>query len=194
MRTLVFSDIEGSTRSWTVPAISTASCSDEHRRIVRAAVEHAGGIEHGTEGDSFFLTFDSPTAALAAAVEAQRAIETHEWPDGLRLRIRMGVHLGEVQADGDDLVGMSIHHAARIVAAAYGGQILLTEAVREMVRELPEGVEIRPLGTHRLRDLGAVALFQVHHPDLQHDFPPPRGVLGVSHQPAAEQDGVHRWR
>ena len=178
MRTLVFSDIEGSTSLLDRAGNRYRELLSEHRRIVRAAVERAGGIEHGTEGDSFFLTFDSPTAALAAAVEAQRAIETHEWPDGLRVRVRMGVHLGEVQADGNDLVGMSIHHAARIVAAAYGGQILLSEAVREIVRELPDGVEIRPLGTHRLRDLGAVALFQVDHPDLQHDFPPPRGVLG----------------
>jgi predicted ATPase/class 3 adenylate cyclase len=177
-RTLVFSDIEGSTSLLDRAGKQYRELLSEHRRIVRAAVEHAGGIEHGTEGDSFFLTFDSPTAALAAAVEAQRAIENHDWPDGLRLRVRMGVHLGEVQADGDDLVGMSIHHAARIVAAAHGGQILLTEAVREIARELPDSVEIRPLGTHRLRDLGAVALFQIDHPDLQHDFPPPRGVLG----------------
>ena len=178
MRTLVFSDIEGSTSLLDRAGSQYRALLDEHRRIVRAAVEHAGGIEHGTEGDSFFLTFDSSTAALAAAVEAQRAIEKHEWPDGLLVRVRMGIHLGEVQADGTDLVGMSIHHAARIVAAAYGGQILLTEAVRDMVRELPDGVEIRPVGTHRLRDVGPVALYQVDHPDLQHDFPPPRGVLG----------------
>lgn len=147
--------------------------------MVRAALEHVGGIEHGTEGDSFFLSFDSPTAALAAAVEAQRAIEKHDWPDGLRLRVRMGVHLGEVHDDGDDdLVGMSIHHAARIAAAAHGGQIVLSDAVRQMAGELPERVEIRPLGTHRLRDVGAIGLFQVDHPDLQHDFPSPRGVLG----------------
>ena len=178
MRTLVFSDIEGSTSLLDRAGSKYRALLDEHRRIVRSAVEHAGGIEHGTEGDSFFLTFDSSTAALAAAVEAQRAIEKHEWPDGLRVRVRMGIHLGEVQVDGTDLVGMSIHHAARIVAAAYGGQILLTEAVRDMVRELPDGVEIRPVGTHRLRDVGPVTLYQVDHHDLQHDFPPPRGVLG----------------
>ena len=106
----------------------------------------------------------------------------------------MGVHLGEVQEDDNDLVGMPIHHAARIAAAAHGGQIVLSEAVRDMVRILPDGVEIRPLGTHRLRDVGAVALFQVHHPDLQHDFPQPRGRPRLSHEPAAHHDAVHRWR
>ena len=174
----MFSDIEGSTSLLDRAGTQYPALLSHHRRIVRAAVEHAGGIEHSTEGDSFFLTFDSPTAGLAAAVEAQRAIETHEWPDGLRLRVRMGVHVGEVVEDDNDLVGMCINHAARIAAAAHGGQIVLSEAVREMVRELPEDVEIRPLGRHRLRDVGAVALFQVHHPDLQHDFPPPRGVVG----------------
>ena len=178
VRTLLFSDIEGSTSLLDRAGTEYPALLSHHRRIVRAAVEHAGGIEHGTEGDSFFLTFDSPTAALAAAVEAQLAIETHEWPDGLRLRVRMGLHLGEVQQDGNDLVGMSINHAARIAAAAHGGQIVLSDAVRGMVRMLPDGVELRPLGTHRLRDVGAIALFQVHHPDLQHDFPQPRGVLG----------------
>ena len=178
MRTLLFSDIEGSTSLLDRAGTQYPALLSHHRRIVRAAVEHAGGTEHSTEGDSFFLTFDSPTAGLAAAVEAQRAIETYEWPDGLRLRVRMGVHVGEVVEDDNDLVGMSINHAARIAATAHGGQIVLSDAVRQMVRELPEGVEIRPLGTHRLRDVGAVPLFQVHHPDLQHDFPPPRGVIG----------------
>jgi predicted ATPase/class 3 adenylate cyclase len=178
MRTLVFSDIEGSTSLLDRAGPEYSTLLAVHRRIMRAAVQHAGGIEHGTEGDSFFLTFDSPTAALAAAVEAQRAIETYEWPEGLRLRVRMGVHLGEVERDDDGLVGMSIHHAARIAAAAHGGQIVLSGAVREMVRVLPDDVEIRPLGTHRLRDVGAVALFQVHHPELQHVFPDPRGAIG----------------
>jgi predicted ATPase/class 3 adenylate cyclase len=178
MRTLVFSDIEGSTSLLDRAGPEYSALLGVHRRIMRAAVERAGGIEHGTEGDSFFLTFDSPTAGLAAVVEAQRAIESYEWPDGLRLRVRMGVHLGEVERDDDGLVGMSINYAARIAATAHGGQIVVSEAVREMVRVLPDGVEIRPLGTHRLRDVGSVALFQVHHPDLQHDFPHPRGTIG----------------
>jgi predicted ATPase/class 3 adenylate cyclase len=178
MRTLLFSDIEGSTSLLNRAGNQYPALLSHHRRIVRAAVEHAGGIERSTEGDSFFLTFDSPSAGLAAAVEAQRAIETHDWPAGLRMRVRMGLHVGEVLEDDNDLVGISINHAARIAAAAHGGQIMLSGAVREMVGALPDGVELRPLGTHRLRDVGAIALFQVDHPDLQRDFPQPRGVLG----------------
>ena len=178
VRTLLFSDIEGSTSLLERAGTRYPALLGQHRRIVRTAVERAGGIEHSTEGDSFFLTFDSPSAGLAAAVEAQRAIEFLDWPDGLRLRMRMGMHVGEVEEDDDDLVGMSINHAARIAAAAHGGQIVVSEAVRNMVRTLPDDVEIRPLGMHRLRDVGSVELFHVHHPDLQHDFPPPRGVLG----------------
>src|SRR6187549_1093294 len=80
IRTLLFSDIEGSTSLLDRAGVLYPALLVDHRRIVRAAVEHAGGIEHGTEGDSFFVTFESPTAGLAAAVEAQRALEMHEWP------------------------------------------------------------------------------------------------------------------
>jgi predicted ATPase/class 3 adenylate cyclase len=179
MRTLLFSDIEGSTSLLDRAGPKYRDMLAVHRRIVRAAVESVGGTEHSTEGDSFFLSFDSPTAAIAAAVASQREMENHEWPDGLRMRVRMGVHAGEVQeTDDDDLLGMSINHAARIAAAAHGGQIVLSEAVRQMAHQLPDGVEVRSLGTHRLRDVGSIVLFQVEHPDLQHDFPPPRGAIG----------------
>jgi len=179
MRTLLFSDIEGSTSLLDRAGPMYRDMLAVHRRIVRSAVDEVGGTEHSTEGDSFFLSFDSPTAAISAAVASQRAMETHEWPDGLRMRVRMGVHAGEVQeTDDDDLLGMSINHAARIAAAAHGGQIVLSEAVHDMARQLPDGVQLRSLGTHRLRDVGSIALFQVEHPDLQHDFPPPRGAIG----------------
>ena len=110
-------------------------------------------------------------------MEAQRAIETEPWPPGLQIRVRMGLHVGEVLDADDDLVGMSIHHAARIVSAAHGGQLILSEAVHDMSPALPADVTLAPLGTHRLRDVGSVRVFQVHHPDLQSEFPPLRGAL-----------------
>jgi hypothetical protein len=137
------------------------------------------GQNTAPEGDSFFLSFDSPTAAIAAAVASQREMEAHEWPDGCACGSVWAFTAGEVQeTDDDDLLGMSINHAARIAAAAHGGQIVLSEAVRQMAHQLPDGVEVRSLGTHRLRDVGSITLFQVEHPDLQHDFPPPRGAIG----------------
>jgi class 3 adenylate cyclase len=175
-RTLLFTDIEGSTPLLERAGAQYPSLLNEHRRIVRGAVQRAGGTEHGTEGDSFFVTFDSPTAALAAVVEAQLGLEQHPWPDGLRVRVRMGLHIGEVLEHDGDLVGMAIHHAARIGAAAHGGQIVVSDAVSAMVRTLPDGTELRTLGHHRLRDVGDIELFQVDHPTLQRDFPQPRGV------------------
>jgi len=86
MRTLLFSDIEGSTSLLDRAGPKYRDMLAVHRRIVRAAVESVGGTEHSTEGDSFFLSFDSPTAAIAAAVASQREMENHEWPDGLRMR------------------------------------------------------------------------------------------------------------
>lgn len=178
IRTLLFSDIEGSTPLLERAGAQYAELLGHHRQIVRAAVERAGGVEHGTEGDSFFVSFDTPSAGLAAAVEAQRALEEYPWPSGLRLRVRMGLHVGEVLEGDDVMVGMSINHAARIAATAHGGQIVVSGAVRDMVRTLPADVELRPLGSHRLRDVGSTALFQVDHPDLQHEFSDLRGVLG----------------
>jgi predicted ATPase/class 3 adenylate cyclase len=175
-RTLLFTDIEGSTPLLERARGQYPVLLNEHRRIMRAAVEHAGGVEHGTEGDSFFVTFDSPTAALAAVVEAQLGLEQHPWPDGLRVRVRMGLHVGEVLRHEGDLVGMAIHHAARIGAAAHGGQIIISDAVAAMVRSLPDEAELRSLGRHRLRDVGEIELFQIDHPSLQAQFPAPRGV------------------
>jgi predicted ATPase/class 3 adenylate cyclase len=172
----MFTDIEGSTPLLERAGARYPVLLNEHRRIIRDAVGKADGVEHGTEGDSFFVTFDSPTAALAAAVEAQLELERHPWPDGLRVRVRMGLHVGEVLHHDGDLVGMAIHHAARIGAAAHGGQIMLSDAVRAMARSLPESVDLRSLGRHRLRDVGDVELFQVDHPGLGREFPPPRGV------------------
>jgi len=178
VRTLLFSDIEGSTALVQRAGDRWPELLNRHRAIVRDAITTWDGVEHGTEGDSFFVSFDSPSAGLAAAVQAQLELEYVEWPEDLCVRVRMGLHLGEVTADGDHLVGLSVHHAARIAATAHGGQVVLSAAVRDSVRTLPPHAVLVPLGSHRLRDVGTVAMYQVEHPDLRRGFPDLRGVLG----------------
>ena len=178
VRTLVFSDIEGSTGLLERAGQHWPGMLQRHRRIIRAAIADWNGVEHGTEGDSFFVTFGSPSDALAAVVQAQIGLETADWPDGLQLRVRMGLHLGGVAELDDDLVGLTIHHAARVAATAHGGQIVVSEPARAHSRVLPATTTLQPLGVHRLRDVGTIALYQVGHPQLQRSFPELRGVLG----------------
>lgn len=178
VRTLLFTDIEGSTSLVRRAGERWPELLNRHRTIIREAIAQCGGVEHGTDGDSFFISFDSPSAGLAAAVQAQLELEGAEWPNDLRVRVRMGLHLGEVTTDGEDLAGLTVHHAARIAATAHGGQLVLSAAVRENVRSLPPGVGLVALGSHRLRDVGTIAVYQVEHPQLQRGFPDLRGVLG----------------
>ncbi len=178
VRTLLFTDIEGSTALVQRAGEQWPELLNRHRAIMRDAIARWNGVEHGTEGDSFFISFDSPSAGLAAAVHAQVELEGTEWPDDLRVRVRMGLHLGEVRSNDENLVGLSVHHAARIAATAHGGQVVLSAAVRDNVRTLPPHAVLIALGSHRLRDVGTVAIYQVEHPDLQRSFPDLRGVLG----------------
>jgi len=166
--TFLFSDIEGSTHlvSHLGPA-AWAVCLEDHHRIMRAAIESAGGSQRGTEGDAFFVVFSDTPAALAAALRAQRDLGAHPWPPGAPVLVRMGIHRGEVLRGGDDYVGLAVHEAARICSAAHGGQVLLSAAAASP-SALPDGASLRSLGLHRLKDLRApVELFQLCHPDLR---------------------------
>ncbi len=136
----------------------------------------AGGTEEGTEGDSFFIVFPSARAAVQAAVAAQRAMATEPWPEDAAVRVRMGIHTGEPQRIGGSLIGLDVNRAARIAAAAHGGQILVSDATRALVTgSLPSDIRMRDLGTFRLRDLTAPErLAQVDADGLPGAFPPPR--------------------
>jgi predicted ATPase/class 3 adenylate cyclase len=174
--TFLFTDIEGSTRLLQELGDGYAAARDEQAAIIRGACGECGGVEVSTQGDSFFLVFRSPVRALEAAVAAQRALAAHDWSPGPPVRVRMGLHTGEGITGGDDYVGMDVNRAARIAAAAHGGQVLISEATRALVeRALPDGVSLRDLGPHRLKD--------IEHPEhlqdiviegLSVDFPPPR--------------------
>jgi predicted ATPase/class 3 adenylate cyclase len=180
VRTLLFSDIEGSTALLERAGAGYSTLLDIHRTIVREEVAAAGGIEHGTEGDSFFISFTSPTGAATAALGAQRRLEAWPWPEGQRLRVRIGMHAGEVSEHDGDLIGLPVHHAARIAASAHGGQIVASEPLRRIVATVPSEASWRDLGAQLVRDIGRIGIFQLDHPDLQQEFPPLRGVHAAS--------------
>lgn len=125
--TFLFTDIEGSTRLLQELGEVYRTVQDQHSEIVRRSVAGAGGTEVRTEGDSFFAAFLTPRDAVSAAVVAQRSLASNRWPHGRPLRVRMGLHTGEAVLGGGDYLGIDVNRAARIAAAAAGGQILLSE-------------------------------------------------------------------
>jgi class 3 adenylate cyclase len=152
--TFLFTDIEGSTRLLQELGDDYPAVQDAHSRIVRGAISEEGGTVIRTEGDSFFAVFVTAAAAVRAAAAAQRALFVHDWSHGRPVRVRMGMHTGEGVLGGDDYIGIDVNQAARIAAAAWGGQVLLSETTAVLVhRTLPQGVAIRSLGPHRLKDL-----------------------------------------
>jgi predicted ATPase/class 3 adenylate cyclase len=177
--TMLFTDIEGSTRLLHELGVDAYSeLLGLHHRIVRTAVGSSNGVEIKTEGDSFFVVFASASDALCAAAEAQRSLAKQKWPNDARVRVRMGVHTGDVQLSEGEYVGMDVHRAARVSAAAHGGQILLSEATRSVAEStLPDGLSIHDLGEHLLKDIDQPELlFQLVVEGLTTDFPEPRAM------------------
>jgi predicted ATPase/class 3 adenylate cyclase len=174
--TFLFTDIEGSTRLLQELGDRYAAVRDEHAAIVRRAVAEAGGVEVSTEGDSFFVAFASPLAAVRAAVAAQRGLTAYDWSPAPPVRVRMGLHTGEGVLGGDNYVGLDVNRAARIAAAGHGGQVIVSDATRGLVAHaLPETVSFRDLGPHRLKDIALPEhLHDLVVEGLRADFPPPR--------------------
>ena len=146
----------------------------EHHEILRAAIQKWNGHEVDTQGDAFFVTFTRALDAVQCAAEAQRALAAHPWPQGEHLRVRMGLHTGEPLIASTGYVGMDVHRAARIGDAGHGGQILLSHTTREFVlHDLPDGLTIRDLGEHRLKDMKYPAsMYQLVMDGLPADFAP----------------------
>lgn len=174
--TLLFTDIEGSTRLLRRLGNAYGGVLAEHQRLLRAAFAAHGGHEVDTQGDSFFVSFSRAGDAAAAAAAAQRALAAQQWPDGVAVRVRMGLHTGEPDVAGAGYVGLAVHLAARVGAAAHGGQVLLSTATQAVLQDrLPEGLTLRDLGEHRLKDFDRPErLYQLVLPDLPSDFPPLR--------------------
>jgi predicted ATPase/class 3 adenylate cyclase len=177
--TFLFSDIEGSTGlEQAVGTRAYGALRERHRALLRVAFTAHGGVEQGTEGDSFFIVFRSAPGAVAAALAAQRSLAAEPWPEDAPVRVRMGVHSGEARSQGGSLVGIDINRAARIAAAAHGGQVLVSDVTRSLVRdEALEGIAFRDLGSHRLKDLKEPErLHQLLADGLRSEFPPLRTV------------------
>ena len=161
---MLFTDIEGSTRLLEELGDGYPAALGEHRRVLREAFARHGGVEVDTQGDAFFIAFGDAAEAVAAAIEGQRALA----PIGIR--VRMGLHEGTPTLTDEGYVGIDVHRAARVAAAAHGRQVVITRAVRE---RLDDAVELRDLGEHRLKDIGeAEWLFQPVIPGLPVEFPP----------------------
>jgi predicted ATPase/class 3 adenylate cyclase len=184
--TLLFSDIEGSTVLLRRLAGDWGSALDTHRRVCRQAWQTWSGRELGTEGDSFFVAFDNAAAAAAAAVQVQRELPEQPWPDGVHLQVRIGVHTGTPTPHGDGYVGMDVHRAARIAAAAHGGQVVVSNATAALVEShVPEGARLSDLGQHRLKDILELEhLYQLTIEGSASSFPPLRTLGSPTRLPS----------
>jgi predicted ATPase/class 3 adenylate cyclase/Tfp pilus assembly protein PilF len=172
--TLVFTDIEGSTRLLASLGSRYEAVLGDHRKLLRDAFSSHGGIEVDTQGDAFFYAFAKAHDALRAAVKGQRALASHPWPNDAELRVRMGIHTGEPTVTAEGYVGSDVHLGARLCAAAWGEQILVSDASARLVAD-NEDASLRDLGEHTLKDIeNPVSLYQVIVAGLRADFPPPR--------------------
>jgi len=173
--TFLFTDIEGSTALWERDRAAMHAAVDRHLSLVRTDIDANGGVLFKVVGDAVQAAFPTAPAALAAALDAQRALLAEDWGALGPLRVRMALHAGEAEPDArGDYLAAPLNRLSRLLAAGHGGQILLTQAVQQLARgALPPGVELRDLGDHRLRDLlEPEHVYQLLHPDLPVDFPP----------------------
>jgi predicted ATPase/class 3 adenylate cyclase len=202
--TFLFTDIEGSTRLAQLLGPEYRPVLAVHRHILRRALGASDGVAMFTEGDSVFAVFPDATAALRACIDAQRALAGHDWakPD-VRPRVRMGLHSGYAEPAAGEYATPEVHRAARVAAAAHGGQVLCSGATARLVSELPESAELTDLGLFQLRGFdGRERLYQLAAEGLDTVFPRPRTLSATAHNlpaPAAslvgrtaEQDDLRR--
>jgi predicted ATPase/class 3 adenylate cyclase len=171
----LFTDLESSTRLWEHHPEPMTVALSRHDAILREAIAKADGVLVKSTGDGLLAAFESVGGAVAASLESQRGLAEEPWTTPEPLRVRMGVHVGDGELRDGDYYGPAVNRAARIMAAAHGGQILLSGAAAAIVSgSLPDGATLADLGTHRLKDLIlSEHLFQLSHRDLRSDFPPP---------------------
>ncbi|HVE93976.1 MAG TPA: response regulator [Acidimicrobiales bacterium] len=174
--TFLFSDVEDSTGLLRRLGDAYSELLEQHQELMRSAVEAQDGRCADIEGDGMFAVFTTATAACRAAVAAQLALSAHPWPDNGEFRVRIGLHTGEAQRLESEPVGLAVHQSQRVCSAGHGGQVVISEATRQMVmHSLPAGTTLRDLGEFDLRNFdGPQRLFQVCCDGLPNDFPAPR--------------------
>ncbi len=174
--TFLFTDIEGSTRLWEAQPEAMPAALARHDELMRYAIGARSGHVFKTVGDAFCAAFHTAPDALAAALEAQRALHLERWPEAVKLRVRMALHTGAVELRDHDYFGAPLNRVARLLAVGHGGQTLLSESTHDLCRDhLPPLAGVKALGEHGLKDLARrEAVFQLWHPDLPSSFPPLR--------------------
>ena len=178
--TFLFTDIEGSTELLRTLGDGYAELLRQERSILRETLTHAEGREIDTQGDAFFFSFPRTRDAVAGAVTAQRALREHEWPQGVEVKVRMGLHTGEPTVGDEGYVGLDVVRAARICSAGHGGQILMSETTRALLGDaLPDRTTLRDLGLRSLKDVGEERIFQLTL-DGRDDFAPLKTEGGLS--------------
>jgi len=184
----LFTDIEGSTRLWEKHPEAMRLALARHDALLRQVIEDHHGIAFKTIGDAFCAAFHTASAALNAALTAQQALCREPWPEAVTLKVRMALHVGTVELRENDYFGQPLHRVALLLAAAHGGQVLLSTALEERVCDaLPPPIGLRNLGEYRLRDLDQPeTIFQLLHPDLPAEFPPLRSLHPPDHSNASD--------
>jgi class 3 adenylate cyclase len=196
--TLLMTDIEASTILLRELGDGYGALLNDVRDTLRAAIRRGGGKEIDARADEFFAVFERPGAAVETAVAVQRELSTRTWPDGLEVKVRLGLHSGRPTLTDVGYIGLAVHTTARVCAAAHGGQILTSAATRSAIgTSAPAGIRFRSLGRHRLPGLAELEmLFQVQARGLRPTFPPPRSERKrgprrppADHRPAHAETG-----
>ena len=186
--TLLMTDIEGSTRLWEDHPEAMSEALRRHDDLMLTAIERSGGYVFKTVGDAFCAAFPTATDALQAAEAAQRTLIAEPWPEGATVRVRMAFHTGECEERDGDYFGPAVNRVARLTAVAHGGQVVLSQATAEVVRDhLPPGVSLRDMGTHRLKDLSRPeVVFQLDIDGLSAEIP----TAALTRQPSAVEQSA----
>src|SRR6478609_2592887 len=186
--TFLFTDVEGSSRLWEDHPEVMDDVLARHDEIVRGAIESHAGYVVKTTGDGFHAAFGAARDALAAALAAQQALLGEPPVQGVLVKVRMGVHTGEARLRDGDYYGSEVNRAARLMAVGHGGQVL----VSEVTHRLGSDVAAVDLGSHSLKDVGEVGIWQLTHPSLERDFPPLRTLRAANNLPAPVDSFIGR--